>query len=408
MGGDLKPREIQPGISWLGAVDWNRRLFDELIPLPDGTSYNAYLVRGSQTTALIDTADPTKSEAFLEQLDEIGRLDVLVVQHVEQDHSGTLPAVLDRYLEARIVSTPKAKPMIVDHLAIPEDRITAVEDGETLSLGNRTLEFLHAPWVHWPETMLTYLREERILFTCDLFGSHLATSELFASVDRPRVYESAKRYYAEIMMPFARLIRGHLEKLAPYEIEMICPSHGPIHDDPAFIVDAYRHWVLDPPKNLVVLPYTSMHGSTRRMVEHLIAALSQRGIRVEPFDMTVTDLGAYAVRLVDAATVVFATPTVLLGPHPSIVYAAYLTAALRPKLKHAAVIGSYGWGSQAVERIEELCSRLEVEWLDPVLVRGLPGEKIHQALDRLADRIAERHKELESSEGAPPWTEASS
>jgi len=394
MGGDVKPREIRPGISWMGAIDWDRRLFDELIPLPDGTSYNAYLVRGSEKTALIDTADPTKSEEILDQLEGVERLDLLVVQHVEQDHSGSVPLVVDRYPEIEIVSSPKAAPMIADHVGIPEERITAFEDGETLSLGDRTLEFIHAPWVHWPETMLTYLREEKILFTCDLFGSHLATNDLFA-VDRPRVYEAAKRYFAEIMMPFSSLIKGHLEKLEPYEIEAICPSHGPIHDDPDFIVDAYRHWVLDPPKNLVVLPYTSMHGSTGRMVDHLIGALTERGVRVEPFNMSVTDLGAYAVRLVDAATAIFATPTVLVGPHPHIVSAAYLTAALRPKLKHAAIVGSYGWAGKAAERIQALCDSLKVEWLDPVFTKGLPKPETFAALDALADGIAARHEGLE-------------
>jgi flavorubredoxin len=378
----------------MGSIDWDRRLFDELIPLPDGTSYNAYLVTGSEKTALIDTADPAKSEEILEQLDSVGRLDALIIQHVEQDHSGTAPAIIERYPQVQVISSPKAKPMIVDHLEISEDRVTAVEDGETLSLGNRTFEFIHAPWVHWPETMLTFLREEKILFTCDLFGSHLATNGLFAA-DRSRVCAAAKRYFAEIMMPFSSLIRGHLEKIEPYEIEMICPSHGPIHDDPSFILDAYRHWVLDAPKNLVVLPHTSMHGSTARMVDYLIDALTERGVHVESFDMARTDLGAYAVHLVDAATVVFATPTVLVGPHPNIVFAAYLTAALRPKLKHAAIIGSYGWASKAAEQIQGLCSNLKAEWLDPVLTKGGPRKETYEALDALADGIAARHRDLE-------------
>ncbi len=377
----------------MGAIDWDRRLFDELIPLPDGTSYNAYLVRGSDRTALIDAVDPAKRDVLLAQLDEVERIDVVVVQHVEQDHSGALPDVVSRFPDAQILASPKAQPMIADHLGLPAERVTPVADGETLSLGDRTLEFLHAPWVHWPETILTYLQEERILFTCDLFGAHLATNELFA-VDRPRVCEAAKRYYAEIMMPFGRLIQGHLERLEPYDIDMICPSHGPIHDDPALILDAYRHWVLDPPKNLVVLPYTSMHDSTARMVDHLIAALTERAIHVEPFNMTVTDLGAYAVQLVDAATVVFATPTVLIGPHPNIVYAAYLTAALRPKLQQAAVIGSYGWGSKAVDQIQALSAQLKVDWLDPVATKGLPTADTFAALDRLADAIADRHRQL--------------
>jgi len=377
----------------MGAQDFDRRLFDELIPLPDGTSYNAYLVTGSEKTVLIDTVDPTKSDVLLSQMNGVERLDYLIVQHVEQDHSGSVPAVLDRYPNATLITTPKAKPMLVDHLHINPERIVTVEDGETLSLGDRTLKFIHAPWVHWPETMLTYLREEKILFTCDFLGSHLATTELYGR-EKERVYEAAKRYYAEIMMPFRAMIKGHLEKLARYEIEIIAPSHGPLYDDPAFILDGYRHWVLDPPENLVVIPYVSMHGSTQVMVDHLISALANRGVRTEPFNMTVTDIGKLAITLVDAATVVFGAPTMLVGPHPSVVYAAYLTNALRPKLRHAAVIGSYGWAGKAPEQVTGLLKTLKVEWFDPVMVKGLPDETTLEALDRLADEIANRHRDL--------------
>ena len=389
----MQAREMGPGIYWVGAIDWDRRLFDELIPLPDGTSYNAYLVKGSEKVALIDTVDPAKSDVLMELLDTVPRLDYLIVQHVEQDHSGSVPAVLDRYPQARILSSTKAKGMIVDHLGVAEDRITVVENGETLSLGDRTFEFIHAPWVHWPETMLTYLREDKVLFTCDLFGSHLATTDLYAN-DRDRVYEAAKRYYAEIMMPFRTIIEKHLEALQPYEIATIAPSHGPVYDDPAFILDAYRTWVLDPPRNLVVLPYTSMHGSTRVMVERLVASLAERGVRVEPFNMTVTDLGRLAINLVDAATIVFGAPTVLTGAHPNEITAAYLTNALRPKLKNAGIIGSYGWGGKAPEQLKGLMGSLKVEWLDSVMCRGLPTKEDLDALDRLADAIAKKHEAL--------------
>ena len=393
----MKAREIRPGIEWMGAIDWDRRLFDELIPLPDGTSYNAYLVRGSEKTVLIDTADPAKSDAILAQLADVDRLDYLIIQHVEQDHSGSVPLILEKYPDVQIISSLKAKPMIADHLGIPEDKIRAVEDGETLSLGNWTFEFIHAPWVHWPETMLTYLREEKVLFTCDLFGSHLATDDLF-SEDGSRVYEAAKRYYAEIMMPFATLIKDHLEKLEPLDIEMIAPSHGPVHNKPAWILDAYHHWTHDEPKNLVLIPYTSMHGSTALMVEHMIEALNERGVHVHSFNMSKTDLGEYAIHLVDAATVLFATPTVLVGPHPSIVFTAYLTAALRPKVQNAAVIGSYGWAGKAAEKTKELCGSLKVEWMEPVFTKGLPTQGTYNVLDKLADEIAARHKGLESGD----------
>ena len=394
----MNAREIVSGVSALGARDFDRRLFDELIPLPDGTSYNAYLVRGNDKVALIDTVDPHKTGVLMAQLESLSHLDFLIIQHVEQDHSGSAPMVLARYPNATIITTPKAKPMIVDHLHIDPQRIRTVENGQILSLGGRTLEFIHTPWVHWPETMLTYLKEDRILFTCDFLGSHLATTELYGR-EKERIHEAAKRYYAEIMMPFRAMIKEHLETLACYEIQIIAPSHGPLYDDAAFILDAYKHWVLDPPANLVVLPYVSMHGSTQAMVDHLISALADRGVCVEPFNMTVTDPGRLATTLVDAATVIFATPTLLVGPHPTIVSSAYLINALRPKLRHAAVIGSYGWAGKSVETIVELTSKLKVEWFDPVMVRGLPGGATFKALDRLAEAVATEHQNLEDELG---------
>lgn len=394
----MKAREIRPNVWWMGAIDWERRLFDELIPLPDGTSYNAYLVKGSEKTALIDTAEPTLSDALMHQLEDVPSIDYLIVQHVEQDHSGTVPLVLERYPDAQVIASAKGAPMLTDHLGVPPERIHAVQDGDRLSLGQQTLQFIDAPWVHWPETMLTYLVEEKLLFTCDLFGSHVATDALFSG-DGRHICEAAKRYYAEIMMPFASLIRGHLERIQALDIDMIAPSHGPVHDQPAWILDAYRHWVLDDPSNLVLIPYTSMHGSTAKMVDHLVEALTARGIGVHPFHMSKTDLGEYAIHLVDAATVVFATPTVLAGPHPSIVFAAYLTAALRPKLQSAAVIGSYGWAGQAAQSTQTLCAKLKVDWLNPVFVKGHPTNDTYRALDALADEIAARHATLEEATG---------
>lgn len=262
----MAARKIREGIYYVGANHWDRRLFDELIPLPDGTTYNAYLIKGSEKTALIDTADPEKRDVLIENLRELGieRIDYVIANHAEQDHSGSIPVILDLFPGAMVVTNQKCKAMLIDLLLIPDERFTVVNDHDTVSLGGRTLEFIIAPWVHWPETMLTYLREDKILFPCDLFGAHLATSDLFA-IDQARVYESAKRYYAEIMMPFRQMIQKHLQKLQAYPIEIIAPSHGPLHNDPGFITGAYRDWTSDRVKNEVVLPYVSMHGSTEKM-----------------------------------------------------------------------------------------------------------------------------------------------
>ncbi|MBW2038317.1 MAG: FprA family A-type flavoprotein [Deltaproteobacteria bacterium] len=388
------PRQLKPNIYSVGAVDWDRRLFDELIPLPDGTSYNAYLVRGGERTALIDTVDPTMTEVLTKNLHQLEVKDInyVIVNHAEQDHSGSLPQILDMYPPAKVVCTKKCKVMLMDLLLIPEDKFITVEDGETLSLGDKTLEFIHAPWVHWPETMFTYLREDKVLFTCDFLGSHLATSGLFVT-DEATVYEAAKRYYAEIMMPFRTTIKKNLERIKDLDIEIIVPSHGPTYNRPEFILSAYRDWVSDEVKNEVVIPYVSMHESTKRMVDYLMDALIERAITVKPFNLTKTDIGELAMALVDAATIVIASPTVLVGPHPNVVYAVYLANALRPKLKFASIIGSYGWGSRMVEQIKGITSNLKVELFDPIVVKGLPKEEDFKALDSLADEILNKHKE---------------
>ena len=392
--GNMKPREIKKDIYCVGAIDWDRRLFDSLIPLPDGTSYNSYLVKGSQKTALIDTVDPPMQDVLLDNLDRLGvkKIDYVIFNHAEPDHSGAINRVLAQYPEAKAVCTPRCQGMLMDRFMVPEERFKTVEDKETISLGGRTLEFVYAPWVHWPETMLTYLREEKILFPCDFFGSHLATTDMYVT-DEGQVHEAARRYYAEIMMPFRAQIQKNLEKIKDYAIDIIAPSHGPMYNRPKFILEAYHSWAYDEPGNIVVLPYISMHGSTRKMVAYLVEALSRRGVTVKQFDLAVTDIGKLATALVDAATIVIGTPTVLTGPHPNIAYAAVLANALRPQAKFASIIGSYGWGGKAVEQIAALLPNLKLEILEPVLCKGFPGEADFEALDNLAASIAQKHKD---------------
>ncbi len=391
----MEPSTIRPGIWAVGAVDWDRRLFDSLIPLPDGTSYNSYLVKGSEKTVLIDTVDPSMTDALLGHLAELNiqKLDYVVAHHGEQDHSGSLPIVINKFPDSKILCSTRCKGFLMDLLHVPEERIQEVQDGETVSLGDRTLKFIYTPWVHWPETMVTYLVEDKVLFSCDFFGSHLATTDMYYK-DEGQAYESSKRYFAEIMMPFRTNIQNNLEKLKAYPLEIIAPSHGPLYDNPDFITKLYHSWVFDEPSNIAVIPYVSMHGSTLQMVKHLNEALSRRGVEVKQFDLPVTDLGKLAMSLVDAATVVIGTPTVLAGPHPDAALAVFLANALRPKVKYATIIGSYLWGGKTVDVIKGMLPNLKVELLEPVMIKGLPKEADFALLDKLADTIAEKHKAL--------------
>ncbi len=388
-------RKLKERVLEVGAIHWDRELFDELVHLPDGTSYNAYVVQGSEKTVLIDSVDPEKIHILMQNLTDAGidKLDYVVANHAEQDHSGGIPAILDRYPEARVVTNPKCQAMLIDHLHIPEDKFVVVQNKETISLGDKTLEFILTPWVHWPETMVTYLHEDRILFPCDFFGAHRAASNLFVT-NESKVYYGAKRYYAEIMMPFRVNIQRHLKMLEDYDIDMIAPSHGPVYDRPEFIINAYREWVSDDVKNKVLVPYVSMHGSTKAMVDHFISRLIDHDIQVKVFNLTTADMGEYAMELVDAATVVFGTPFVLVGAHPAVVYAAYFTGALRAKIKHCGIIASYGWGGKVVDQLKSLIEPVKTEHFEPVLSQGMPRKEEFDHLDKLAALIAERHKAL--------------
>ena len=385
-------RMLKEDVYSVGVIDWDRRIFDELIQIPNGTSYNSYIIKGNNKTALIDTVDPTKTDELLDNLKKLNvDIDYLVVNHAEQDHSGTIPDILKIYKNAIVVTNSKCKELLSEFLPIPDEKFKIVSDGETLDLGGKELEFIITPWVHWPDTMVTYLHDVKILFSCDFFGSHRASSDLFACED---IYMAAKRYYAEIMMPFRVIIRKNLEKLKNLEIDIIAPSHGPLYKNPAFIMDAYKDWTSDNTKNEVIIPYISMHGSTQRMVDYLVNSLVERGVSVKPMNLTYTDMGEVALNLVDATTMVIASPTVLTGPHPSVVYATYLANALRPKLKLVSVMGSYGWGGRMLDQIRGMIGSLKVEIITPLIIKGFPKEEDYKKLDEMADEITSKHKIL--------------
>lgn len=391
----MSVRTLKEEVFSVGAIDWDRRLFDELIPLPNGTTYNSYLIKGSEKNALIDTVYKTKVPDLLANLDSlnINRLDYIISNHSEADHSGAIPDLLKKHPETIVIASKKAKEILKSLLLIDENRIKVVEDGEKIDLGGKTLEFIMTPWVHWPETMVTYLLEDKILFTCDFFGSHLASSDLYVN-NKSEVLEAAKRYYAEIMMPFRKIIRKNLEKLDRIDIDILAPSHGPVYSDPQVIIDAYKDWVSDKTSNTVIIPYVSMYDSTQKMVDYLVELLIERNITVIPFNLNRTDIGELAKSTVDATTIVVASPTVLTGPHPIVAYGAYLINVLRPKTKYISIIGSYGWGGKMVDDLATMIPNLEAELIEPLLIKGQPMQEDYERLEKLADDILENHKKI--------------
>lgn len=381
-------RELKPNVYSLSAIDWDRKIFDELVPLPEGTSYNAYLVKGSEKTALIDTVHPSMTGEFLKALKSLGleRLDYIVSNHAEPDHSGSIPAVLAEYPEAKVLANVKCRSLLKSSLNLPADVLTLIQDNQVLSLGDKSLCFMWVPWVHWPDTTITYLQEDRIMFSCDFLGAHLATSDLYAT-DEARVERAALTYYAEIMMTYRPNVIKTLKRLEGLDIAMIAASHGPVYARPEFILSLYRRWSADETRPEVIIPYLSMYESTAKMVAYLVDRLMEKGLRVQPYNVVNLDSGRFASSLVEASTIVFASPTVLDGPHPAMAYAAYLTNALRPKTKFAAIIGSYGWGTTMPESLTAMLPMLKVDWLAPVNIGGTPKAEDFAALDRLAEDI---------------------
>lgn len=389
----MSVRSICSNIYYVGTNDWDRQVFDALVPLPQGTSYNSYILKGSEKTAVIDTSEPYMEEEYFKKLDELNlaSVDYVVSAHAEQDHSGLLPKMLERYPNCKVVTNAKCKDLLVAFFNISDEKFMVVGQGDTISLGDKTLEFIMAPWVHWPDTMFTYVKEDKVLFTTDFFGAHIADSDMFVT-DKCRAYDAAKRYYAQIMMPFRNNVKTNLKKAQELDVKIIAPSHGQVHDDPSFIMDAYSDWSGDKTKNEVVIPFVSMHGSTRKMVDYLTESLIQKGITVKPFNLDTADTGELAMALVDATTIVIGSPAVLVGAHPKAVYAAYLVNALRPKTKVISLIGSFGWGCKLIDNVKGLICNLKADILDPVVVKGAPRQEGFEELDRLAGEIEEKHK----------------
>lgn len=389
----MKFKEIKNNVFYIGLNDENRVIFDELIPLENGTTYNSYLIKGTDKTAIIDTMYPPLREAYFRNLDdnEINNVDYIIANHGEQDHTGCLPDLIKKYPKAIIVTNSKCKENIKEMLLISDDKIQVIENNEELSLGDKTLKFIMAPGVHWPDTMFTYLKEDNMLFTCDFLGAHLVFDELYAKNDN-LLYSMAKRYYAEIMMPFRMMCKKYIKLIEEINPDYILPSHGPIHNKPEFILNDYKDWTSDEAKNLVVIPYVSMYGSTEEMIEYVCAKLKNAGIQVYTHDLIRDDLGDLAVNLVDAKTIIVGASMVLAAPHPAAIYVTALTNALKPKAKYLSIIGSYGWGGKLAETLTSLLTSIKPEIIEPVIVKGKAKEDDYTKLDNLVDAIIEKHK----------------
>lgn len=390
--------EIANGVFYCGIHDRDRKVFDQLVPLPQGTTYNSYLVSGTGKTALIDTMYEKFGGEYLDMIRKSGfRIDYIISNHAEPDHSGMIPRLLEEFPDAEVLCSAKCAENLANMLHVSPERIRTVADADKLELGGKTLRFISAPWVHWPDTMFTYLEEEKFLFSCDYFGAHYTDFELYAD-ESPELANAAKRYYSEIMMPFRSFCRKYLVKVEELSPSMILPSHGPVYRNPSFIENLYDEWTSESVSRKILLPYVSMYDNSRIMCEYLAGGLRKRGVQVATADLMEADEGEIAMELIDAAGIVFGTSMVLTGPHPKTVYAAYLTNILRPKIKFYALVGSFGWAGNLSAPVDACFTLTKPEKLAPVIAKGKPTSSDFAKLDILVDEITSR---LDSLAKAP-------
>ena len=396
MTATLKTVEIAPGITWVGVEDFQRRMFDALIPTPMGTSYNAYLVKGQNKTALIDTVHSSFEQdlfARIAAVTQVERIDYVVMNHAEPDHGSSIPLVMAAAPGAKLVATKKGGEMAELFYHVPEQRRIVVKEGDTLDLGDKTLRFIEAPWLHWPETMFTFAVEDRVLFSCDFFGSHIASDRLLADEVGDIVIPEARRYYAEIMMPFVNMVASGIDKTVAANPRIIAPSHGPVHASPSRIIDAYQQWAKGPLALKAIVPYVSMWGSTERMAQAVTAAISIEGVEALPYDLMVADVSHIASDLIDASAVVLGSPTVLGGLHPVAANAMTLVKTLRPRLKLTAYFGSCGWSGGAAAQAKAFLEGARFEVAAAIEIKGPPGEKEIAEAAELGRKVAQRIKE---------------
>lgn len=384
---------------WVGIKDRDRRLFDALIRLPEGTTYNAYLVVGDKKRALIDTVNPGFEKALeqkIKQITDPSELDYVIMNHAEPDHGGAIPHIMAVAENAKLVTSKVGARMARTYYKVPENRTIAVAEGDTISLGDKTLRFIDAPMLHWPETMFTYLSENKILFPCDFFGAHVTRGFYDNEVDD--LVAQAQRYFGEIMMAYSNMAQKALQKVKALEIDSIAPSHGPIYRNAQRILEAYRRWAGGETKRKATIAYVSMWNSTEKMVNAIAETLSSEGIETVRYNLTSADTGDLARDLVDSMAIVLGAPTVLGGVHPVGLQATYLVKALHPPARFAVILSSYGWAGGAIKHIQETLGPSKMEIVGTIQVNGPPSENDIARVVELGKTLSMRMKEEREGE----------
>lgn len=393
-----KPAELAPGIYWVGAVDWNIRYFHgPAYTTHRGTTYNAYLIVDDKI-ALVDTVYAPFAGDMLEKIRTIidpSQIDYMIANHAEVDHSGSIPEVIRLAPKAKVICSQRGMESLKAYYGGDWD-FSPVKTGDTLTLGRRTLSFIEAPMLHWPDSMFTYVQGDAILLPNDAFGQHYASTGRFDDqVDLAEVMEEAAKYYANILMPFNALIAKKLEELQNMKlpIKVIGPSHGIIwRQDPGRIVEAYRRWAAGEAEARAIVAYDTMWQSTEKMALALVDGLESAGVETRVYKLSVSDRNDIIREILDARALLVGSPTINNGILPVVAPLLDDLVGLRPKNKLGLAFGSYGWSGGAVKAIEERLQAAKIELAEPGLAvkwvpRGGELENCFAAGQRLGRRI---------------------
>ncbi len=388
-------REIAEGVTLVRILNTKLPRFENFWPIPNGTSYNFYVVEGSEGTALIDGADYRFSKEFFEALESVVKVEELryvITQHTEPDHSGTLAEVMRRAEEAVLLGTKQALSIGEALADFPMDRAREVQDGDEVSLGNKTLRFVLSPMVHWPDTMLTYLVEDSILFTCDLFGSHGASDKVFYD-EAPDSFELVD-YYASILMPYHAMAAKAVAKTRELSPKIVAPSHGALHREIEGLLRMYERWTSWKPLKKALIVVGSQYENTARAAEAAAEGLREVGLEVVMVDSAEADPDDLLAHTLEAAAILVATSTHNGHPFLGVTFYLDLLREYRPKNKVAAVLGSFGWGGGGTRAVKKELEALAIPVVDELTFKGKPKESDLDRARELGRRLGEEALKL--------------
>jgi flavorubredoxin len=389
----MKPLEIAKGIYWVGAIDWNIRDFHGY-STNLGTTYNAFLIMDDKIT-LVDTVKKEFADELLERITQIvdpKKIDYVISNHTELDHSGGLARVMHRIGEDKPVYCSKTGYKNLAKHFRQKWNYRPVEDGGQLSLGTRTLAFMETRMVHWPDSMFTYAKEDKILFSSDGFGQHYAGLERFDDQMGDAIMPHAKKYFANILLLYAPLILKLVEKVKSMglEIDMILPDHGVMwRQDPMKIVKAYVEWSEQKPRRKALVIYDTMWHSTQTMAEAIVEALGQEGVDAKPMHLRTWHRSDIMTEVLDAGAILVGSPTLNNNIFPTVSDFLTYLKGLKPQNKVAAAFGSYGWSGESVKMITRELEEMKFKVVDPgVRVQFVPEEEAIEACRELARKVA--------------------